>query len=97
MSSLAEIERAISHLPPEQWTEVRRWMDAHTPQVAEDAGMAEFDAWLASPSFAHGHRGVQSGGGHPGAEGGAPAGERPLSMSAELWSYEIATAATPQS
>ena len=23
-------------------------MDAHTPQVAEDAGMAEFDAWLAS-------------------------------------------------
>ncbi len=78
------------------WLVVSRWADQET-----------FDAWLASPSFAHGHRGVQSGGahagaeeapagGHPGAEGGAPAGERPLSMSAELWSYEIATAATPQ-
>ena len=76
------------------WLVVSRWADQET-----------FDAWLASPSFAHGHRGVQPGGAHPGAEGGAhpgaedgaPAGERPLSMTAELWSYEIATAATPQS
>jgi heme-degrading monooxygenase HmoA len=81
------------------WLVVSRWADQET-----------FDAWLASPAFAHGHRGVQSGGqpgaegahggGHPGAEGGhghgAEGGERPLSMSAELWSYEIATAATPQ-
>lgn len=48
MSTVAEIERAISQLPPEQWTEVRRWMDAHAPQATEAAGMAEFDAWLAS-------------------------------------------------
>lgn len=68
------------------WLVVSRWADQET-----------FDAWLASPSFAHGHRGVQPGGAHPGAEGGATAGERPLSMTAELWSYEIATAATPQS
>ena len=48
MSTVAEIERAIGHLPPEQWTEIRRWMDAHAPKAAEGAGMAEFDAWLAS-------------------------------------------------
>ena len=34
MSTVAEIERAISHLPPEQRTEIRRW--------------AEFDVWLAA-------------------------------------------------
>ena len=48
MSTVAEIERAISQLPSEQWTEIRRWMDAHSPKAAEGADMAEFDAWLAS-------------------------------------------------
>ena len=31
MSTLAEIEQAIQTLPPEQWTEIRRWMDSHAP------------------------------------------------------------------
>ncbi len=80
------------------WLVVSRWRDE-----------AAFTAWLASPSFAHGHRGVESaradgsatthgaaaGGGHPGQEG-ALAGDRPLSMNAELWSYEVATVATPK-
>ena len=48
MSTLAEIERAISHLPPEQWVEIRRWMDAHAPDQAQGADMARFDAWLAA-------------------------------------------------
>ena len=48
MSTVAEIERAIGHLPPEQWTEIRRWMDAHAPKAARGADMAEFDVWLAA-------------------------------------------------
>ena len=48
MSTVAEIERAIGHLPPEQWTEIRRWMDAHAPRAARGADMAEFDVWLAA-------------------------------------------------
>jgi heme-degrading monooxygenase HmoA len=80
------------------WLVVSRWADQES-----------FDAWLASPAFAHGHRGVQSasaeggegqahgGHAHGGGHGhGAEGGERPLAMNAELWSYEIATAATPQ-
>lgn len=63
------------------WLVVSRWRD-----------QAAFDAWLTSPSFAHGHRGVSGAG--PGA---VPGGERPLAMNAELWSYEVATAATPKS
>lgn len=34
MSTLAEIEAAIAQLPPAQWLEVRRWMDAHAPRAA---------------------------------------------------------------
>ncbi len=89
------------------WLVVSRWRDE-----------AAFQAWLASPSFAHGHRGVEGAGGHPGAAagghpgaaagghpgaaagghpGGAPAGERPLGLSAELWSFDIATAAPAKS
>ena len=48
MSTVAEIERAIGHLPPEQWTEIRRWMDAHAPKAIRGADMAEFDVWLAA-------------------------------------------------
>lgn len=33
MSTLAEIEAAIAQLPPPQWLEIRRWMDAHAPTV----------------------------------------------------------------
>jgi heme-degrading monooxygenase HmoA len=57
----------------ETWLVVSRWRD-------EDA----FQAWVKSPSFAHGHRGVAG-------------SERPLSMTAELWSYDVATAAEPRS
>jgi heme-degrading monooxygenase HmoA len=79
------------------WLVVSRWRD-------EEA----FNAWLQSPAFAHGHRGVSGGGeahggaGHPGqghagqGHGGQAhggGGERPLAMNAELWSYEIATSA----
>lgn len=32
MSTLAEIENAIEQLPPEQWMEIRRWMDSHAPK-----------------------------------------------------------------
>ena len=34
MSTLAEIEAAIEKLPPEQWTEIRRWMDEHAPRTS---------------------------------------------------------------
>jgi heme-degrading monooxygenase HmoA len=79
------------------WLVVSRWRDEES-----------FQAWLQSPAFAHGHRGVESrgehagghpGGGHPGGShpgGGHPSAERPLAMNAELWSYEIATAADPK-
>ena len=54
------------------WLVVSRWRDEES-----------FQAWVSSPAFAHGHRGVAS-------------GERPMSMHAELWSYDIATAAEPR-
>jgi hypothetical protein len=31
MSTVAEIEQAIEKLTPEQWIEIRRWMDRRTP------------------------------------------------------------------
>jgi len=34
MSTLAEIEAAIEQLPPEQWAEIRRWMDSRPPKAA---------------------------------------------------------------
>jgi len=34
MSTLAEIEAALAQLPPAQWMEIRRWMDAHAPRMA---------------------------------------------------------------
>ena len=38
MSTLSEIEAAIAQLPPPQWVEIRRWMDAHAPSsVAPEA------------------------------------------------------------
>jgi heme oxygenase (mycobilin-producing) len=56
------------------WLVVTRWRDE-----------AAFEAWRTSPAFGHGHR--------PGAESaGAAGGEqaRPVAVSSELWSYEIA-------
>ncbi len=34
MSTLAEIEQAIARLAPDQWLEIRRWMDRHGPRPA---------------------------------------------------------------
>lgn len=51
------------------WLVVTRWRDAHA-----------FDAWVASPAFAHGHRGVSG-------EGEA---RPPVATHSELWSYEVA-------
>lgn len=34
MSTLTEIENAIEQLPPEQWVEIRRWMDSCAPLPA---------------------------------------------------------------
>lgn len=48
--------------------------------VTRWADQASFDAWVSSPGFAHGHRGADK----P-TESGAP-----VSVSAELWSYEVA-------
>ena len=39
-----------------------------------------FDAWVSSPAFAHGHAGAS----RPAPDG------RPVSVSSELWSYEVA-------
>jgi heme oxygenase (mycobilin-producing) len=67
------------------WLVVTRWRDE-----------GSFLAWLNSPAFGHGHRGPGGpGGGHPGAAGEQPgqAGEqaaRPVGISSELWSYEVA-------
>ncbi len=55
------------------WLVVTRWAD-----------QASFDAWVASPGFAHGHRGADK----P-TDSGAP-----VSVSAELWSYEVAGGST---
>jgi len=41
---------------------------------------ASFQAWLSSPAFGHGHRAAAE-------RGGA---QRPVGVSSELWSYEIA-------
>ena len=67
----------------EQWLVITRWRD-------EEA----FDAWVASPSFADGHRGTEGGaaaGGHPGGE----AGQRPGGAGAEIWAYEPVVSVDP--
>lgn len=52
-----------------QWLVVTRWRDDEA-----------FNAWVASPAFAHGHAGAD----RPAPDGG------PVSVSSELWSYEVA-------
>jgi len=74
------------------WLVITRWRD-------EDA----FAAWLASPAFAHGHRAEGAPGAGPpgGPPGGRPegasagAGERPVAVASELWSYDIAGGSAP--
>lgn len=60
----------------EQWLVVTRWRD-------EDS----FRAWLASPSFVHGHRSAAERSG-----GDAPS---PVAIHSEVWSYVIAGGSTP--
>ena len=42
MSTLTEIEAAIAQLPPPQWMEIRRWMDAHAPKAAAPEALTVF-------------------------------------------------------
>ena len=58
------------------WLVITRWADEES-----------FEAWKASQSFGHAHRGTS--GDQEGASGEAP--QRPVGMSAELWSYEVST------
>lgn len=51
------------------WLVVTRWRDEES-----------FQAWVASPAFAHGHRGAQ----------GEGEGRPPVAVHSELWSYEVA-------
>ncbi|HEY1465575.1 MAG TPA: antibiotic biosynthesis monooxygenase [Acidimicrobiales bacterium] len=71
----------------ETWLVVTRWRDD-----------AAFEAWVASPAFGHGHRGSSEGsaGGH-GAHGSGGDGEAapPVSMSSELWAYEVVDLSKP--
>jgi heme-degrading monooxygenase HmoA len=58
------------------WLVVTRWRDEES-----------FQAWVDSPAFGHGHRG----GGQPPSHGDTPQSGGPVSMSSELWSYEVST------
>lgn len=58
------------------WLVVTRWRDE-----------AAYDAWLASSSFARGHRRA--------ADGTTDEGRRPVGMSSEIWSYAVATGSSP--
>jgi heme oxygenase (mycobilin-producing) len=58
-----------------QWLVVTRWRDD-----------AAFNAWVSSPSFAHGHAGADQ----PSPHGG------PVSVSSELWSFEVAGGSSGQ-
>lgn len=73
------------------WLVITRWTDEES-----------FQAWTASQDFGNAHRGAgdagqagQPSGGHGGAgahaqEGGS-GGQRPVGMSAELWSFRVST------
>lgn len=72
------------------WLVITRWRDE-----------AAFEAWMNSPAFGAGHQseGAPAGGGHP---GGAPAGHgggdapKPVGVSSELWSYQVAGGSSGQ-
>ena len=64
------------------WLVVTRWRDE-----------AAFDAWVSSPAFGAGHQSEAGSGGHPHGGGHPQEGEapkRPVGVSSELWSYEVA-------
>ncbi len=70
------------------WLVATRWRDEES-----------FDAWVASPAFAHGHRG-QGGPSSPSPAGhgdgpGEAAGPPPVSTHSELWSYKIVDLPSP--
>jgi heme-degrading monooxygenase HmoA len=76
----------------ETWLVVTRWRDD-----------AAFEAWVASPAFGHGHRGSTEGRAGPDAHGGHGHGSGddggtapPVSMSSELWAYEVVDLSTPE-
>ena len=62
----------------EQWLVLTRWRDEES-----------FQAWLSSPSFAHGHRSAAERAG-----GDAP---KPVATHSEVWSYVIAGGSAPAS
>ena len=57
------------------WLVVTRWRDE-----------AAFRAWMESPAFGRGH----SGSGEHTGEGHGHGAQRPVGVSSELWSYEVA-------
>lgn len=59
-----------------QWLVITRWRDEES-----------FQAWMSSPSFAHGHRSA--------GDGTAEQAARPVSTNSELWSFEVAGGSTP--
>ncbi len=69
------------------WLVVTRWRDE-----------ASFEAWVASPAFAHGHRGESRA--RPPDAGGStdtPTGEaQPVGAHSELWSYDIVDLPRPE-
>ena len=60
----------------DQWLVVTRWRD-------EEA----FQAWVASPAFAHGHRSAAE-------RAGGAQDPKPVSTHSEVWSYTVATRST---
>jgi heme oxygenase (mycobilin-producing) len=64
------------------WLVVTRWRDE-----------AAFEAWRTSPAFGHGHRQAATGSAtaeQSAAEPSAAQHARPVAVSSELWSFEIA-------
>jgi heme-degrading monooxygenase HmoA len=68
------------------WLVVTRWRDEES-----------FQAWLNSPAFGHGHRqaGEPGHSEHPShpehpSQAGQPGESKPVAVSSELWSFEIA-------
>ena len=59
----------------------RQWLVVTTWRDEE-----AFQAWVSSPAFAHGHAGAD----RPAPHGG------PVSVSSELWSYEVAGGSNPK-
>ena len=72
------------------WLVVTRWRDE-----------AAFDAWVASPAFAHGHRGPgPDGAAHHAHGAGGPTPDAgtapPVAVSSEVWSYDVVDLPAPR-